>query len=148
MACAGLYHLGYSMMNCSKDGTFFFFNHKNLKLRQKIFCYLLVLLKNSKCSLIEIVVWILYLPFPHRQKCRCLLLFQHSKAHLLPRVLHTLSLTTTTTKKKTSLTAKHRKIPCRMKWQPAPVLLPGKSHGQRSLEGYSLWSHKESDMTE
>ena len=24
-----------------------------------------------------------------------------------------------------------------------PVLLPGKSHGQRSLEGYSLWDHKE-----
>ena len=33
-------------------------------------------------------------------------------------------------------------------WQPAPVLLPGKLHGQRSLVGYSLWGHKESDMTE
>ena len=33
------------------------------------------------------------------------------------------------------------------KWQPTPVLLPGKSHG-RSLVGYSPWSHKESDMTE
>ena len=29
-----------------------------------------------------------------------------------------------------------------------PVLLPGKSHGQRSLVGYSPWSRKESDMTE
>ena len=29
-----------------------------------------------------------------------------------------------------------------------PVLLPGKSHGQRSLVGYSPWGHKESDMTE
>ena len=29
-----------------------------------------------------------------------------------------------------------------------PVLLPGKSHGQRSLGGYSPWGHKESDMTE
>ena len=29
-----------------------------------------------------------------------------------------------------------------------PVLLPGKSHGQRSLAGYSPWSHEESDMTE
>ena len=28
------------------------------------------------------------------------------------------------------------------------VLLPGKSHGQRSLLGYSPWSHKESDTTE
>ena len=30
-----------------------------------------------------------------------------------------------------------RKIPWRRKWQPTPVFLPGKSHGQRSLEGYS-----------
>ena len=88
------------MMNCRKDGTFHFFNHKNLKLRQKTFCYLLVLLKNSRSSLIEIVVWILYLPFPHRQKCKCLLLFRHSKVHLLPRALHTLSLTTTPEKNK------------------------------------------------
>ena len=36
----------------------------------------------------------------------------------------------------------------RRKWQSTPVLLPGKSHGQRSLVGYSLWGHKESDMTE
>ena len=32
--------------------------------------------------------------------------------------------------------------------QPTPVSLPGKFHGQRSLEGYSSWGHKESDMTE
>ena len=41
-----------------------------------------------------------------------------------------------------------RKIPWRRKWQPTPVLLPGKFHGQRSLVGYSPWHHKESDMTE
>ena len=29
-----------------------------------------------------------------------------------------------------------------------PVLLPGKSHGWRSLVGYSPWGHKESDRTE
>ena len=29
------------------------------------------------------------------------------------------------------------KVPWRRKWQPTPVLLPGKSHGQRSLVGYS-----------
>ena len=40
------------------------------------------------------------------------------------------------------------KIPWRRKWQPTPVLLPGKSHGRRSLVGYSLWGRKESDMTE
>ena len=33
------------------------------------------------------------------------------------------------------------------KWQPTPVFLPGKSHGQRSVAGYSPWSHKESDTT-
>ena len=31
---------------------------------------------------------------------------------------------------------------------PSPVLLPGKSHGRRSLVGYSPWGHKESDTTE
>ena len=36
----------------------------------------------------------------------------------------------------------------RKKWQPAPVLLPGESHGQRSLAGYSPWGYNESDMTE
>ena len=34
------------------------------------------------------------------------------------------------------------KIPCRRKWQPTAVFLPGKSHGQRSLVGYSPWGHK------
>ena len=34
------------------------------------------------------------------------------------------------------------KIPWRRKWQPTPVFLPGKFHGQRSLVVYSLWGHK------
>ena len=34
------------------------------------------------------------------------------------------------------------------KWQPVPVFLPGKFHGQRSLEDYSPWGHKKLDMTE
>ena len=34
------------------------------------------------------------------------------------------------------------------KWQPTPVLLPGESHGGRSLVGYSPWGRKESDTTE
>ena len=37
--------------------------------------------------------------------------------------------------------------PWRTKWQPTPEFLPGKSHGQRSLAGYSSWGGKESDMT-
>ena len=40
------------------------------------------------------------------------------------------------------------KIPWRRKWQSTPVLLPGKSHGQKSLVGYSPWGCKESDTTE
>ena len=35
-----------------------------------------------------------------------------------------------------------RKIPWRRKWQPTLVLLPGESHGQRSLVGYSPWSQR------
>ena len=35
------------------------------------------------------------------------------------------------------------KIPWRRKWQPTPVFLPGKLHGQR-LVGYGPWGHKES----
>ena len=36
----------------------------------------------------------------------------------------------------------------RGQWHPTPVLLPGKSHGQRSLVGCSPWGHTESDTTE
>ena len=36
----------------------------------------------------------------------------------------------------------------RRKWQPTPVFLPGESHRQKSLVGYSPWGHKESDTTE
>ena len=40
------------------------------------------------------------------------------------------------------------KMPCRRAWQPNPIFLPGESHGQRSLVGYSPWSLKEPDTTE
>ena len=36
----------------------------------------------------------------------------------------------------------------RRQWQPIAVLLPGKSHGWRSLVGRSPWAHEEWDMTE
>ena len=36
----------------------------------------------------------------------------------------------------------------RRQWNPTPVLLPGKSHGRRSLVGCSPWGHEESDTTE
>ena len=40
-----------------------------------------------------------------------------------------------------------RKIPWNRKWQLAPVFLPGKFHGQRSLANYSPWGRKEWDRT-
>ena len=40
-----------------------------------------------------------------------------------------------------------RNIPWSREKQPTPVFLPGKYHGQRSLVGYSIWSRKESVMT-
>ena len=41
-----------------------------------------------------------------------------------------------------------RKIPWRREWLPTAVFLPGESHGQRSLAGYSLRGHKELATTE
>ena len=40
------------------------------------------------------------------------------------------------------------KISWRRKWQPTPVFLPGESHGQKSLAGYSPWGHKAFDPSE
>ena len=40
------------------------------------------------------------------------------------------------------------KISWRRKWQPTLIFLPGKSHGQRSLLGYSPWGRKQLDSTE
>ena len=43
---------------------------------------------------------------------------------------------------------KSRETHQRRQWHPTPVLLPGKSHGRRSLVGCSPWVCKESDTTE
>ena len=40
------------------------------------------------------------------------------------------------------------RIPWRRTWQPTLVSLPGESHGQRSLAGYSPWGCKELGMAE
>ena len=40
------------------------------------------------------------------------------------------------------------KIPWKRKWQPIPIFLPGKFHGQRSLVDYGPQGHKELDKTE
>ena len=41
-----------------------------------------------------------------------------------------------------------REDPLGEEWQPTPVFLPGESHGQRSLVGYSPWGRKKLDTTE
>ena len=41
-----------------------------------------------------------------------------------------------------------REIPWSRKWQPTPVFLTGKFHGQRSLMRYNPWGHKELGTTE
>ena len=51
-------------------------------------------------------------------------------------------------KRESGLNPQIGKIPWRRAWQPTPVFLPGESHGQRKLAGYSPQGHKESDMTE
>jgi len=40
------------------------------------------------------------------------------------------------------------KIPWRREWLPTPAFLPGESHGQRKLVGYSPWGCKELEITE
>ena len=49
---------------------------------------------------------------------------------------------------RTQVQSRVGKIPWRRTWQPTPVFLPGESHGQRSLVGYSPQGHQESEMTE
>ena len=50
-------------------------------------------------------------------------------------------------RKESAINLCFRKIPWRRKWQPTPVFLPRKTHGQGSLVGYSPWDCKESDTT-
>ena len=50
--------------------------------------------------------------------------------------------------RKTRVLSLGGKIPWGRQWQPTQVLLPGESHGQRSLVGCSPWGHKESDTAE
>ena len=52
------------------------------------------------------------------------------------------------TMRETQIQSLGRKIPWRRKWQSTLIFLPGKSHEQRSLVGYSPKGHKESGTTE
>ena len=52
------------------------------------------------------------------------------------------------TMQETGVQSLSREDPLEKEMQLTPVLLPGKSHGQWSLVGYSPWGHKDLDMTE
>ena len=47
-----------------------------------------------------------------------------------------------------SVTCSVNHLTWRRQWHPTPVLLPGNSHGQRSMVGCNPWGRKESDTTE
>ena len=51
-------------------------------------------------------------------------------------------------KQETQVRSLGQEDPLEKEMAPTPVFLPGKSHGQKSLAGYSPWGHKESDTTE
>ena len=53
-----------------------------------------------------------------------------------------------TSREKVKTEADESHVATRRQWQPSPVILPGESHGQRNLEGYSPWGCKGLDTTE
>ena len=74
----------------------------------------------------------------------------YSQSNILPLSIPMLQQVenTPTNARNTASIHQSGKIPWRGKWQPTPVFLPGKSHGQRSPVDYSPWGLKESDTTE
>ena len=82
---------------------------------------------------------------------------------VLRELIHKSNLFVSTTKLRPSLVAQVKNLPAmqesrfhpwvgktpwRREWQPTLVFLPGESHGQRNLEGYSPQGHRESDTME
>ena len=76
-------------------------------------------------------------------RCHCLLIYILLQ---LPRWLN--SKESTCQCRSCKLDTSVRKIPWRREWQPTPVFLPGESHEQRSLVGYSPWGCKKPDTIE
>ena len=79
--------------------------------------------------------------------CLCNLCYSSDKINNTPLVNHTVNsfyLTPLICKQNVCVWP----CPWRRQWHPTPVLLPGISHGRRSLVGYSPWGCKESDTTE
>ena len=104
--------------------------------------------------------WVFVSLFAHSSPCFMEFTWQWGREKINPFILHN-SLTrvpelpwwlsdreTTCQCRRCGFSPWVAEIPWRRKWQPTPVPLPGKSHGQRSLAGYSPCSCKELDMTE
>ena len=71
------------------------------------------------------------------------MILNHSQASLVAQMVQNLP-----AMQETQVQSLDWEDPWRRKWQPTPVSLPGESHGQRSLVGYSPQGRKESGMTE
>ena len=99
----------------------------------------------SKLSLLPVLFW-LHLLFPSHPQ----LLATHLDTQL-PFLLPKLQISLLFPDPVTLPMAKNYlpfKVHWRRQWQPTPGLLPGKSHGQRSLVSYSPWGRQELDTTE
>ena len=97
--------------------------------------------KNTEVSLVGL--WSAVMPFKTRGQCKVLLISMEPLSHTVALIhLATSALTSVL-----FIDPWVGKISWRRKLQPIPAFLPGKSHGQWSLVGYSPWHRKESDTT-
>ena len=92
--------------------------------------------------------WERELPFHHTLYQLLYHLYHHILYHpigasLVPQVVKNLP-----AMQETQVSLWVERIPWRREWQPTPAFLPRKSHGQRSMAGYSLWDHNKWDMIE
>ena len=127
----------------------------NSSLRDRIYSFFLLYFSKFP-NVIRYVIWktcIFFSPF-YGGKLRNLRLRAGDSAHL--------QLTGGVVKNNSQVSCKESACQCRRrgfnpsvqniswrrKWHPTPVFLPGESHGQRSLTGYSAGSRKELDTTE
>ena len=101
-------------------------------------------IETQVCGFTSVTNWISDLVHARVRVCQCVFEYIHSFSG------------DTSGKESASQCKRHRGIfdpwvernPSRKKWQPTPVFLPVKSHGQRNLVGYSPWDRKELGMTE
>ena len=133
---SGLFFMSQTLVISSKPFFFYQLNLQSCLTPHEV---------TSKLSLLPVLFW-LHLLFPsHPQLLATRLDTQ------LPFLLPKLQISLLFPVPVTLPMAKNYlpfKVHWRRQWQPTPVRLPGKSHGQRSLVGYSPWGCQESDTTE